>query len=58
MTSVLAPVLPHLAEEIHAQCTNDPRLSFFMQKWIPLVRYMISYLQIRVTNTETEHRMG
>ncbi|KAL4073583.1 tRNA synthetases class I-domain-containing protein [Scleroderma citrinum] len=36
MTSVLAPVLPHLAEEIHAQCVDDPHLSFFTQKWSPL----------------------
>ncbi|KAI5996433.1 tRNA synthetases class I-domain-containing protein [Pisolithus orientalis] len=36
MTSVLAPVLPHLAEEIHGQHAEDARLSFFTQKWTPL----------------------
>lgn len=37
MTSVLAPVLPHLAEEIHSSWTGD-RTSVFMTKWTPLVR--------------------
>ncbi|KAI6021790.1 tRNA synthetases class I-domain-containing protein [Pisolithus microcarpus] len=38
MTFVLAPVLPHLAEEIHDQyCRETHRLSFFTQKWTPLV---------------------
>ncbi|KAI6099470.1 tRNA synthetases class I-domain-containing protein [Pisolithus croceorrhizus] len=36
MTSVLAPVLPHLAEEIHDQYADNAQLSFFTQKWSPL----------------------
>ncbi|KAG6331358.1 hypothetical protein ID866_7732 [Astraeus odoratus] len=36
MTSVLAPVLPHLAEEVHAQHSSNAELSFFTQKWTPL----------------------
>ncbi|KAH7882347.1 tRNA synthetases class I-domain-containing protein [Phlebopus sp. FC_14] len=39
MTSVLAPVLPHLAEEIHAQREDDAAgvgQSFFTKKWEPL----------------------
>ncbi|KAI6006964.1 tRNA synthetases class I-domain-containing protein [Pisolithus albus] len=36
MTFVLAPVLPHLAEEIHDQYAENARLSFFTQKWTPL----------------------
>ncbi|RDB30371.1 Isoleucine--tRNA ligase [Hypsizygus marmoreus] len=35
MTSVLAPVLPHLAEEIHASRRSDGS-SVFMSNWIPL----------------------
>jgi isoleucyl-tRNA synthetase len=43
MTHVLAPVLPHLAEEIHwtRQGARAPRgdgPSFFAQRWTPLVR--------------------
>lgn len=38
MTSILAPVLPHLAEEIHAHYAEDTELSFFTKKWVPLVR--------------------
>jgi isoleucyl-tRNA synthetase len=37
MTSVLAPVLPHLAEEIHDSYKSDGS-SFFMTPWTPLVR--------------------
>ncbi|KAF8553369.1 isoleucyl-tRNA synthetase [Imleria badia] len=34
MTSVLAPVLPYLAEEIHAHCTTESSgRSFFTNKW-------------------------
>ncbi|KIJ61453.1 hypothetical protein HYDPIDRAFT_115926, partial [Hydnomerulius pinastri MD-312] len=37
MTSVLAPVLPHLAEEINAQSLDGATSkSFFAQKWEPL----------------------
>ncbi|KAF9226386.1 isoleucyl-tRNA synthetase [Gyrodon lividus] len=37
MTSVLAPVLPHLAEEIHAHCACEAAdKSFFARKWEPL----------------------
>ncbi|KAF8646469.1 hypothetical protein AX16_007205 [Volvariella volvacea WC 439] len=35
MTSVLAPVLPHLAEEIHATWNRD-NTSVFMKPWTPL----------------------
>ncbi|KAM6492390.1 tRNA synthetases class I (I, L, M and V) domain containing protein [Amanita muscaria] len=35
MTSVMAPVLPHLAEEIHEHWKSDGR-SIFMDKWEPL----------------------
>jgi len=35
MTTVLAPVLPHLAEEIHSSWTSDGS-SVFMTKWKPL----------------------
>lgn len=38
MTSALAPVLPYLAEEIHAHCTTESSgRSFFTNKWEPLV---------------------
>lgn len=39
MTSVLAPVLPHLAEEIHDCLRTDKQdtNSFFTTKWTPLV---------------------
>lgn len=38
MTSVLAPVLPYLAEEIHAhRMTESSGRSFFTNKWEPLV---------------------
>jgi len=36
MTSVLAPVLPHLAEEIHVTFKGDGT-SVFMTPWAPLV---------------------
>lgn len=38
MTRTLAPILPHLAEEIH-QCRSgdDNSTSVFMTSWIPLV---------------------
>jgi len=37
MTSILAPVLPYLAEEIHAHCgTKASGRSFFADKWEPL----------------------
>ena len=36
MTSVVAPILPYLAEEIH-EVLNDGS-SVFMQRWTPLVR--------------------
>ncbi|KAI0938609.1 hypothetical protein AcW1_001709 [Taiwanofungus camphoratus] len=36
MTSVLAPVLPHLAEEIHATLPDAGETSVFTKKWIPL----------------------
>ncbi|KIK95549.1 hypothetical protein PAXRUDRAFT_140435 [Paxillus rubicundulus Ve08.2h10] len=37
MTSVLAPVLPHLAEEIHAHVVGEAAdKSFFARKWEPL----------------------
>ncbi|THV04716.1 isoleucyl-tRNA synthetase [Dendrothele bispora CBS 962.96] len=35
MTSVLAPVMPHLAEEIH-QSYHNSDTSFFQKKWLPL----------------------
>jgi hypothetical protein len=45
MTHVLAPILPHLAEEIHwarrggdAHAPPGEGPSFFMQRWEPLVR--------------------
>lgn len=40
MTSVLAPVLPHLAEEIHAAWASDEDRSVFMTPWAPLARLM------------------
>lgn len=42
MTSVLAPVLPYLAEEIHEHRAAEPSgRSFFTNKWEPLVRPFI-----------------
>lgn len=42
-TSILAPILPHLAEEIHQHLARDQNLhlkskSFFEKGWKPLVR--------------------
>lgn len=43
MTSVLAPVLPYLAEEIHAhRMTKSSGRSFFMKKWEPLVCLIVT----------------
>lgn len=43
MTSVLAPVLPYLAEEIHAHGTTESsERSFFTNKWEPLVRLIVT----------------
>ena len=36
MTSVMAPVLPHLAEEVHEHWNSDGK-SVFMSKWTTLV---------------------
>lgn len=36
ITSVMAPVLPHLAEEIHEHWKSDGK-SFFTNRWVPLV---------------------
>ena len=38
MMKVLAPVLPHLAEEIHATLHGPDSLSVFATPWTPLVR--------------------
>lgn len=38
MTSVMAPVLPYLAEEIHHTLhEGDAQLSVFAKKWAPVV---------------------
>ena len=37
MTKVLAPVLPHLAEEIHATLHGADSPSVFASPWVPLV---------------------
>ena len=42
MTHVMAPILPHLAEEIHHALENEGQelangSSVFMKKWEPLV---------------------
>ena len=37
MTNVLAPVLPHLAEEIHAILYGPDSPSVFTMPWVPLV---------------------
>ena len=37
MTRVLAPVLPHLAEEIHATLHGPKSQSVFATPWTPLV---------------------
>ena len=39
MTRVLAPVLPHLAEEIHQTLHGAEAPSVFATQWIPLVRW-------------------
>jgi hypothetical protein len=39
MTMILAPVLPYLAEEIHATWKADGK-SVFMTPWKPLVNYL------------------
>ena len=36
ITSIMAPVLPHLAEEIHEHWKSDGK-SFFTNRWVPLV---------------------
>ncbi|EJD54726.1 isoleucyl-tRNA synthetase [Auricularia subglabra TFB-10046 SS5] len=37
MTMIMAPLLPHLAEEIHATWkSSDPKLSVFARGWLPL----------------------
>ncbi|KAH6909637.1 tRNA synthetases class I-domain-containing protein [Coprinopsis sp. MPI-PUGE-AT-0042] len=55
LTKVMAPILPHLAEEIHATLKNDAS-SVFMTPWTPLgaewkdeeaARRMGHYLQMR-----------
>ncbi|KAI6045227.1 tRNA synthetases class I-domain-containing protein [Pisolithus marmoratus] len=51
MTSVLAPVLPHLAEEIHDQYAQDAQLSFFTQKWTPLNAEWSDYLAEKDMNS-------
>jgi isoleucyl-tRNA synthetase len=40
ITSVMAPVLPHLAEEIHDHWKSDGK-SVFMSQWTPLVSIII-----------------
>ncbi len=40
ITSVMAPVLPHLAEEIHDHWKSDGK-SVFMSRWTPLVSIII-----------------
>ena len=48
MTKVLAPVLPHLAEEIHQTLYGADAPSVFTTPWTPLVRpYMSSPLVLR-----------
>ena len=42
MTRVLAPVLPHLAEEIHATLYGPESQSVFATPWTPLVRRRVS----------------
>jgi hypothetical protein len=43
MASVLAPVLPYLAEEIHAhRATESSGHSFLMNKWEPLVCLIVT----------------
>jgi len=47
MTHVMAPVVPHLAEEIHhslegGQGDKSAGLSVFTKAWQPLVRYSSS----------------
>ena len=43
MISVLAPVLPYLAEEIHAHRTTESSgRSFFANKWEPLVCMIVT----------------
>jgi hypothetical protein len=39
MTMIVAPVLPYLAEEIHATWKADGK-SIFMTPWKPLVNYL------------------
>ena len=44
MTRVLAPVLPHLAEEIHATLYGPESPSVFATPWAPLVRHCVSHV--------------
>lgn len=42
MTSIVAPILPYLAEEIHETLHEDDCSSVFLKKWTPLVRALAS----------------
>ena len=62
ITSVMAPVLPHLAEEIHEHWKTDGR-SLFTNRWVPLVSTftaakICTYLDGRVPNGTTRRLQG
>lgn len=39
MTHIMAPIVPHLAEEIHAQRHGKSSPSVFTVPWVPLVSF-------------------
>ena len=47
MVAIYAPVLPHLAEEVHAVRYPGIEESFFITRWQPLV-YFLSLFRYRV----------
>ena len=50
MTRVLAPVLPHLAEEIHQTLHGAEAPSVFATQWVPLVRWFTISVYLRANN--------
>ena len=42
MTSIVAPILPYLAEEIHETLHDGECSSVFLKRWSPLVRVLAS----------------
>lgn len=44
MTAIYAPILPHLAEEVHAIRYPESKSSFFARDWTPLVRSQATIL--------------